>query len=256
MRLQKFLARSGFGGRRACERYISEGRVSVNGVVITEMGVQVDPATDEVAFNGKPVIMQSEDVVIALNKPDGCYTTMRDQAGRRCVADILPMGEYPSLYHIGRLDRDTTGVLLFTTDGSLGNELLHPSRHVSKEYIAQVRGTPTRKDLDVIRSGITIRQGEATHHCAPAQAELLKKLPESIRGQDSCLDPRLPGTSFVRLRIHEGVKHQVKLMLGAVGHPVVNLHRTRFGTVDCGLLRQGEWRILSSEEVDALRGSL
>ncbi|MDO4399320.1 MAG: pseudouridine synthase [Coriobacteriia bacterium] len=256
MRLQKFLARSGFGGRRTCERYIAEGHVSVNGAVVTEMGIQVDPIHDEVLFDGTRVVLEPDNVVIALNKPDGCYTTMRDQVGRECVADLLPMGDYPSLYHIGRLDRDTTGVILFSTDGSLGNELLHPSRHVAKEYIAQVKGTPTQKDLDKLRQGILIRRGENTHQCAPAEAELLKKLPRSIRAEDSCLEVGLPGTSFVRLTIHEGVKHQVKLMLGAIGHPVVHLHRSRFGTVSCGALKQGEWRMLSADEVDGLRSSL
>lgn len=254
MRLQKYLARSGKGGRRRCEQMIADGRVCVNGAIITEMGTQVDPGVDEVLLDGEPVVLPPDEVVVAMNKPVGVYTTMSDQVGRRCVADLLPLDRYPSLYHVGRLDRDTTGILLFATDGELGNRLLHPSGHVVKEYLAQVRGTPTEAELDHIRQGIEIRRGERHHACAPAEAEVLKKLPARYRNQDSCLEPGLPGTSLVRICIHEGVKHQVKLMLGAIGHPVVYLHRAQFGPVSCGQLKQGEWRVLDPEELDALRG--
>ncbi len=252
MRLQKFLARCGAGGRRRCETFIADGRVEVNGAVVTEMGVQVDPCRDVVTLDGTRMALPQEDAVIALNKPAGCYTTMSDQKGRFCVADLLPLDAYPSLYHVGRLDRDTTGVILFTMDGELGNYLLHPSHHVEKEYIAQVRRVPTEEELERIRQGITIRHGERVHHCAPAKAELLRKLPRSLAAQDSCLDPSIPNTSFVRISIHEGINHQVKLMMGAIGHAVVKLHRTRFGSVECGKLPCGEWRELSPEEVAAL----
>ena len=254
MRLQKFLARAGMGGRRHCEQMIADGRVQVNGQIIDVMGVQVNPEVDIVMLDGKRVPPPSDEVVVALNKPAGCYTTMRDQVGRFCVADILPLDRYPSLYHIGRLDRDTTGILLFTTDGMLGNALLHPSKHVTKEYIAQVKGRPTEQELDRIRAGIEIRRGERYHVCAPAEAELLKKLPKRYREQDSCLEPGEPNTSFVRVAIQEGVKHQVKLMLGAIGHPVVYLHRATFGPISCGSMKRGEWRLLSQEEMKRLRG--
>ena len=253
MRLQKFLARAGMGGRRHCEQLIVDGRVQVNGRTIDVMGVQVDPAVDVVLLDGRRVKPPSEEVVIALNKPVGCYTTMRDQVGRFCVADLLPLDSYPSLYHIGRLDRDTTGILLFTTDGMLGNSLLHPSKHVTKEYIAQVKGCPTEKELDRIRAGIEIRRGERYHACAPAKAEILKKLPRAYREQDSCLQLDEPNTAFVRIAIQEGVKHQVKLMLGAIGHPVVRLHRASFGPISCGTLKQGEWRRLDEGEVARLQ---
>ena len=254
MRLQKYLARAGAGGRRRCEQFIADGRVSVNGNVITEMGVQVDPAVDSVALDGIPVMLPPEDTVIALNKPTGCYTTMKDQMGRLCVADLLPMATHPSLYHVGRLDRDTTGILLFATDGELGNQLLHPSHHVDKEYIAQVRGVPSESELDRLRAGIEIRKGERYHACSPAEAELLQKLPKAIRQQDSCLDPSIKGTSFVRIVIHEGINHQVKLMMGAIGHSVLRLHRTQFGPISCSGLKAGEWRELEADEIMHLKG--
>ena len=255
MRLQKYLARAGCGSRRHCEQMIIDGRVEVNGVKIQEMGVQVDPRSDFVSLDGKPVELPVENVVIAMNKPVGCYTTMRDQVGRACVADLLPMDRYPSLYHIGRLDRDTTGVLLFATDGDLGQQLLHPSKHVSKEYLAQVKGQPSETALERIRNGIEIRRGERYHMCAPAEAEVLKTLPKRYLAQDSCLELDKPHTSFVRIVIHEGVKHQVKLMLGEIGHPVVHLHRSQFGPIECGALALGAWRLLSDGEIDRLRAT-
>lgn len=253
MRLQRFLARAGAQGRRKCEEAIAAGRVCVNGQVVTQMGVQVDPTVDVVTLDGRTMALPAEQVVLALNKPAGCFTTMHEQRGRACVADCLPMERYPALYHVGRLDRDTTGILLFATDGDLGNALLHPSRHVDKVYIAQVKGTPTQKDLDVLRRGVTLRNGDHVHRCAPAQADLLKKLPAELRAQDSCLEPGMPGTSFVRIEIHEGIKHQVKLMLAEVGHPVVRLHRAQFGPISCGALKQGEWRLLEPAEVASLQ---
>ena len=252
MRLQKYLARSGCGGRRRCEAFIAEGRVSVNGAIVTEMGTQVDPERDKVALDGVVVTLPDDEVVIALNKPVGCYTTMKDQKGRLCVADLLPMDAHPSLYHIGRLDRDTTGILLFTTDGQLGQRLLHPSKHVDKEYIAQVRGVPSEEGLERLRLGVEIRRGERVHHCAPAHVELFEELPERYRSQDSCLEVGLPHASFVRLRIHEGINHQVKLMMGAIGNPVINLHRTEFGPISCGNLKLGAWRTLSRDEMGLL----
>ena len=253
MRLQKFLARAGVASRRKSEELIAQGRVSVNGWFVTEMGVTVDPACDLVMVDGLPVELATRQVTLLLNKPAGVYSTMREQAGRECVADFLPLGEFPALYHVGRLDRDTTGALLFTTDGELGHALLHPSRHVRKEYLAQVEGTPTERQLDELRRGIRIRSGEDVHRCAPAEVDLLRKLPARYARQDSCLEPGLPGASIVRVCIHEGVKHQVKLMMGAIGHPVLNLHRASFGPIELGELPQGRWRELSPDELASLR---
>ena len=253
MRLQKFLARAGVASRRKCEELIAAGRVAVNGRVVSEMGFKVDPVVDEVTLDGNRVRLEARRATILLNKPPDCYSTMKDQVGRLCVADLLPMREFPGLFHIGRLDRDTTGALLLSTDGELGHALLHPSRHVEKAYLAQVEGTPTQSDLDRLREGIVIRSGDERHSCAPAQADVLAKLPNRYKRQRSCLEPGLPGTSIVRICIHEGVKHQVKLMMGAIGHPVVHLHRAAFGPVELGDLPLGAWRELEEDELAALR---
>ena len=253
MRLQRFLARSGVDSRRKCEAYIADGRVRVNGVVVREMGVQVDPLNDLVECDGVPVVLPHLNTTIALNKPAGIYTTMHEQKGRPCVADFVPVDTYPGLTHIGRLDRDTTGILLFTNDGELCHRLLHPSHHVWKEYYAQVKGHPSERELDRLRAGIHIRKGEREHDCAPAEVSVLSALPQGFRVQETCLEPGRANTSIVCIRIREGVKHQVKLMLGAIGHPVVNLHRTVFGNIACAGIALGQWRELTPDEVEGLR---
>lgn len=252
MRLQKFLARAGVASRRTSEEFIVAGRVRVNGQVVSEMGVQVNPDVDIIEFDGCRVLAPAKHTTIALNKPAGVYSTMSDQKGRLCVADLVPVASYSGLFHVGRLDRDTTGILLFTNDGELGQRLLHPRHHVWKEYYAQVKGKPAEDALDHLRRGITIRQGERIYDCAPAKVELIHSLPEGIKVSETCLEPTRKGTAIVSISIHEGVKHQVKLMLGAIGHPVVNLHRATFGGISCTGLKLGEWRELKPDEVQVL----
>ena len=138
VRLQKFLARAGVASRRASEKLIEAGRISVNGQVVTELGTKVDPEADEVRLDGAPVRKAAEAVTLMLNKPAGYLTSMKDPQGRPCVAQLVPLDEFPALYPLGRLDYDTTGLLLFSTDGELGNAVLHPSHHVDKTYRALV----------------------------------------------------------------------------------------------------------------------
>lgn len=230
-RLQKLLARAGAGSRRACERLIGEGRVTVNGQV-AQLGQKADPASDDVRLDGRPLAFPAERVVIALNKPCGYLSAMSDDRGRRCVAELLPLKEYPSLFHVGRLDADTSGLLLFTTDGELGQALAHPSHEVVKEYVARVRGRVDERALDRLRRGVSLDDGMT----APAEADAL---PEG--------DGRL-----VRLRIHEGRNRQVRRMLEAVGHPVVDLERTAIGAVRVDGLAPGEWRLMDESEVERL----
>lgn len=232
MRLQKYLARCGVASRRACESYIQDGRVSVNGRVVTELGSKVDEAKDEVSVDGELIRLPDDHVTIMLHKPAGYVTTMSDPQGRPTVAELVPLGEYPGLYPVGRLDRDTTGLLLFTTDGELGNALLHPSKHVSKRYIAEVEGHPTKAELSQLERGVVLDDGPT----APAKVELL----HSGKG------------SIVALTIHEGRKRQVKRMLAAVGHPVTKLHRESFGNLSLGGLALGQWRELTPEELSGL----
>lgn len=233
MRLQKYLARAGVASRRASERLIEEGRVSVNGQAVCELGVKVVPGADAVVLDGAPVVLESEHVVLMLNKPAGCLTTMRDDRGRACVAELVPTDRYPGLFAVGRLDFDTTGLLLFTTDGELGHALLHPSHHVDKVYEAVVHGVPDDAALDRLRAGVVLDDGPTQ----PAGVRML-----SARGRRARLE----------ITIHEGRKRQVKRMCEAVGHPVERLSRVAFGPLSLDDLREGAWRTLSPDEVASL----
>ncbi len=247
MRLQRFLARAGAASRRGSERLMTEGRVRVNGVVVTELGSKVDPERDEVTVDGRPVRLEERPVTIVLNKPAGYVTTMSDPQGRRTVAELVPTREHPGLFPVGRLDLDTTGLLLFTTDGDLGQALLHPSRHVEKHYVALVSGTPSEIDLDRLRRGIMLDDGPA----APAKARLVGPDERSFSTVAPYGAGRTGGgepNAVVGLTIHEGRKHQVKKMMLAIGHRVLALHRDAFGPVRLGGVREGEWREVTEAE--------
>lgn len=231
-RLQKILARSGAGSRRGCEKLIEAGRVTVNGQV-AHLGQSADVAVDDVRLDGRRIVLPKERVVIALNKPCGYLSAMSDDRGRRCASELLPMEEYPSLFHVGRLDADTSGLLLFTTDGELGQALSHPSHEVQKEYVARVSGRVDETSLQRLREGVMLDDGLT----APAEAHLL------MDGKEA---------SSVRLRIHEGRNRQVRRMMAAVGHPVLSLERTAIGGVRADGIPQGSWRLLSADEVDRL----
>lgn len=256
MRLNRFLARAGVESRRNCDKLIEAGLISVNGETVSELGLKINPEHDIVTFKGSRVEMPLADVVLMLNKPAGVYTTMSDPQGRPCVADYVPTDRFPGIYHVGRLDRDTTGLLLFTSDGQLGYQLQHPSKHVDKTYIAQVEGTPSATQIRRLRDGIDIKVGGTVKKTAPAAIDVLswKDLQqEGFALRQSCLERNRKKTSFVRVIIHQGMKHQVKLMLGAVGHPVANLHRASFGNLRLGNLALGSWRTLSADEVSQLK---
>lgn len=252
MRLQRFLARAGVASRRGSERLMTAGRVRVNGEVVSELGAKVDPERDVVTVDGVACHIEARPCHLMLYKPAGCLTTMSDPHGRPTVADLVPVAEHPGLYPVGRLDQDTTGLLLFTTSGELGQALLHPSHHVTKHYVALVSGTPDRRDLARLRAGVRLEEGAVS---APAEAELLG--PEdplysvvALRGAG-----RTGGgepNAVVGLTIHEGRKHQVKKMMQAVGHKVLRLHRDAFGPLRLTGLPEGGWRELSDAEASAL----
>lgn len=231
LRLQKFLARSGVASRRGSENLMTAGRVTVNGVVVTELGSRVDPLVDEVAVDGKVVRISDNPVTIMLHKPAGVITTMKAQSDRPIVADLVPTEDYPGLFPIGRLDADTTGLLLFSTDGELGNLLLHPRHHVAKTYLARLKRPLEDDAVQRLRRGVLLDDGPAQ----PADVVLADK-----------------AGKLVRVTIHEGRYHQVKRMFEAVGDPVVSLHRESFGPLRLGKLKPGEWRLLTEAEVDTL----
>lgn len=235
MRLQKFLARAGVASRRGSEGLMTAGRVSVNGRVVTELGNKVDPKVDVVRVDGREVHLEDGSVYLMLYKPKGYLTTMDDPQGRPCVAQLVPTKRYPGLYPVGRLDKDTTGLLLFTTDGDMGQHLLHPKHHVDKTYQAHVDGVPDEVDLARLSGGIMLDDGLT----ARAQVHLVAERPD--------------GSSDIELVIHEGRKRQVKRMCSAVHHPVLDLHRSSFGPLELVDVDEGSWRLLTEDEVSSLR---
>lgn len=235
MRLQKYLARAGVASRRACEAIILAGRVSVNGAVVTELGTKVVPERDTVEVDGKVVLLGDSQVILMLNKPKGYLTSMSDPFSRACVSDLIPTDRYPGIFPVGRLDCNTTGLLLFTTDGELGNKLLHPREHVDKTYHALVAGHVSPDALRQLESGVVLEDGITS----PAKAEVIKKTKKN---------------TWLSLTIHEGRKRQVRRMCEAVGFPVKELQRVSFGPLSLGDLKQGSYRELTAVECRELCG--
>jgi pseudouridine synthase len=236
-RLQKYLASSGVASRRAAEQLISAGRVAVNGQVVTTLGVQVDPAHDRVAVDGRPVQPVATHLYLALNKPVGVVSTTADPWGRSTVLDLVPSIGRP--YPVGRLDADSEGLILLTDDGELANIVMHPRYGCEKEYRVLVRGELSEHLLRQLRDGVTLTDGTTT--TAPARVEVA----ESVGPERRWLD----------ITLREGRKRQVRRMLGVVGLPVERLQRVRIGPVLLGSLPLGASRPLSRSEVAALRAA-
>jgi len=220
--------------RRAADVLIASGAVRVNGRTPPASGLLIDPEADRVTVDGEPIEPVRLHHYLALHKPAGVLVTARDSQGRPTVFDLIRGAGLPRLFAVGRLDGATNGLLLLTDDGELANRLTHPRHKVPKEYLAVVRGAPGEGDLRKLREGVLLDDGRTL----PAEVELV----------DSA-----NGTSRLRLVIREGRNRQVRRMLEAVGHPVLELTRTAFGTVRLGRLRPGGWRRLSQAEVAALR---
>ena len=227
-RLQRALARAGFGSRRTCEELIARGGVRVNGKVAT-LGDKVDPERDRVTLDGAAVNLDPGVRYLKLNKPAGVLTTMRDQHGRADIRAFLPE-DGPRVFPVGRLDRDTEGLLLLTNDGELANRLLHPSFGIEKEYLAVVEGVPTPAQLRLVRSGIELDDGFARAR--------------SVRSVDA-----RGGLGQVSLVMTEGRKREVRRLMAAAGLPVRRLVRVRVGPIRLGKLRPGEVRELTIEEL-------
>jgi 23S rRNA pseudouridine2605 synthase len=225
-RLQKVLARLGFGSRRACEELIESGSVTVNGEVAV-LGRRVDLEHDKVEVEGVPVGIRPDLAYYLLNKPAGVVTTAADPQGRPTVVALVPAE--PRVFPVGRLDADTEGLLLLTNDGDLAHRLTHPSFGVEKEYLAEVEGTPSPAALRRLRQGVELEDGTT----APAKVAAV-------------------GEHGLRITIHEGRKRQVRRMCEAVGHPVRRLVRTRIGPLSERRLKPGEWRPLTVPEVRSL----
>ncbi len=232
IRLQKVLAAAGVGSRRACEELIEAGRVSVDGRVVREQGMRVDPATAAIHVDGSRIAAAAGHIVLALNKPEGVVTTMSDEQGRPCVGDMVS-DRVERLFHVGRLDTDTEGLLLLTNDGELGQRLAHPSHAVPKTYLAQVTGVIPRDLGKRMREGIDLDDGPATV--------------DRFRVVESA-----GSRVLVEVILHEGRKHIVRRMFDAVGLPVERLVRVRIGPIAIGDLRVGRTRVLGAAEVASL----
>lgn len=229
-RLQRSLARAGFGSRRACEEVIAAGRVEINGRVAT-LGDRLDPAVDEVRVDGSKVNVNPELRTFALHKPRGVTTTMRDPHAERDLTGFLPKGV--RVFPVGRLDRDTEGLLLLTNDGSLAHRLTHPRYAIEKEYLAEVGRAPSQRQLARLRRGVELDDGTA-------------------RAVDARSAGAARGRGGVRLVMIEGRKREVRRMLDAVELPVRRLVRVRVGPIRLGKLGPGEVRELGPEDVRAL----
>lgn len=242
-RLQKLLARAGHGSRRSAEALIKAGRVAVNGQVVTELGVRADPQTDAITVDGVALETDAAHVYIAMHKPSGYVTTSRDTHGRRTVMDLLPTDLPPHVFPVGRLDMDTEGLLIFTSDGELAHRLAHPRYRIEKEYYALVKGSPDDAAMQRLRDGVPIEN----YVTAPAEVERAAAPPGHHAGDDA---------AWLRLVIHEGRKRQVRLMCATVGHPVIALVRTRVAGVVLGRLERGRTRALDPHELASLRASV
>ncbi len=240
-RLQKVLAHAGVGSRRRCEGYVLQGRVRVNGQVVTELGTRVDPGLDRITFDGNPVQVEQERLYYALYKPVGYISTADDPHGRPVVVDLVPTEA--RVYPVGRLDMDSEGLLLLTNDGQLTHRLTHPRYEHEKEYLVLARGRLSSSELARLAEGIRLRKTR------PARARISQPEPQwRWRGQDV---PR--GCQWLRMILHEGRNRQIRRMLDAVGHPVERLVRVRMATLRLGGLRSGEGRWLDEKEVKELR---
>lgn len=232
IRLQKVLASAGLGSRRKCEEFIIAGRVTVNGEVVDELGSRVNPDVDLIHVDGVRIAQASGQIVVALNKPRGVVTSMQDDQGRECVGDLV--AEYPErLFHVGRLDADTEGLLLLTNDGELSQRLSHPSHGIVKTYFARVSGKMTKEQIAQIKAGVVIEGNP-------------------VAVTDCLLLDTNSNMSVVEISIHEGRNRILRKLFDELGHPVIDLVRTQIGPVKLGNLRSGHLRELTNKELGNL----
>lgn len=233
MRLQKYIALCGVTSRRKAEKLILEGKVKVNDKVVNELGTVIDIDKDKVKVNDKLIKPERNKVYIMLNKPIGYVTTLKDEQNRKIVTDLIE-GVKERIYPVGRLDADTTGLLLLTNDGDITYKLTHPSNEVPKRYIAIVEGVPNKLELERFRKGLKI-DGRYT---SKAKIKIIRRYED-----ESILD----------ITIHEGRNRQVKKMCEAINHPVKKLNRIAIGELELGGLNLGEWRYLEDDEIEYLK---
>jgi 23S rRNA pseudouridine2605 synthase len=232
IRLQKVLAAAGVGSRRSCEELIEQGRVAVNGIKVNEQGRRVNPAVDLITVDGDPIAAAAGFIVIALNKPSGVVTTMKREDDRPTVADYVA-NRSDRLFHVGRLDADTEGLILLTNDGNLAHGLTHPSSEVNKIYLARIKGSVTKAEINVLTTGVELSDG------------LAKADTVSIVGAT-------PGETAIEISLHEGRNRIIRRMCEHIGHEVIQLVRVQFGPIRLGDMKLGKTRVLNHTEVGSL----
>ena len=231
-RLQKVISHAGIASRREAEQLITEGRVAVNGAVVTQLGTKVDPARDKVKVDGKLLKSFPGKVYIVLNKPAGYVSTLKDPQERPVVMDLLDKVN-TRVFPVGRLDYDAEGLLLLTNDGELAHKLQHPRYRIVRTYEVKVKDIPTSQELSSLRNGVQLEDGVAL----PAKAAFLKKTAKNC---------------WLKMTLYEGRNRQVKRMCAAVGHNVLKLKRVRLGSLGLGSLSKGQYRHLAKDEVKKL----
>ncbi len=232
-RLQKIMARAGIASRRKAEVLITEGRVFVNGVPVTELGARADAATDKIEVDGNVITSRGPRVYILLYKPTGTISAVSDPEGRPVVVDLIT-GVKQRIFPVGRLDYDAEGVLLLTNDGELTNKLIHPRARISKTYLVKVKGKPDQDAIRRLAEGVYLEDGRTL----PARAKFVKAALEN---------------SWIELTVTEGRNHLVKRMCLKIGHPVAKIRRTDFAGIKLGALKPGEFRVLTKAEVEELK---
>ncbi|CUU06694.1 ribosomal large subunit pseudouridine synthase B [Candidatus Kryptobacter tengchongensis] len=231
IRLNKYLAMCGIASRRKADELIQQGRVAVNGEVITQLGIKIDPRKDKVTVDGKPVKPEEKFVYIVLNKPKDCITTVKDEKGRRTVLDLVKVKQ--RIFPVGRLDRNTTGVLLLTNDGELAYRLMHPKFKIEKAYKVEIDKPIKPEDIEKLKRGIML-DGRKTEACD------IYILPDSDRKE-------------LGITIHEGRYRQIRRMFERLGYKVRKLHRVSFGGITVSGMKRGEWRYLTEKEIRKLK---
>lgn len=231
VRLQKAMAHAGVASRRVCEELITKGRVKVNGKVVTELGSRINPAVDQVTVNGTPIQFDTSRVYLALNKPLGVVSSMNDEQGRPDLRQFVQ--DYDRVFNVGRLDAETTGLILMTNDGDLAHKLAHPKFGVTKTYVARVKGIVTPGTIQQLLDGVELEDG-------PISADKAHVI--DVKGEET----------LVEVVLHSGRNRVVRRMFDEVGHPVRALVRKQFGPIHLGTLRPGDIRRLSKLEVGAL----
>ncbi|MBS5948990.1 MAG: rRNA pseudouridine synthase [Clostridium sp.] len=231
-RLQKYMARCGVASRRKCEEIILSGEVRINDNIVSELGVKINPEKDKVTYKGNIIKPEEKKLYIMLNKPEGYITSVKDEKGRKTILDLVKVEE--RIYPIGRLDYDSSGLILLTNDGDIYNKIIHPRVNIGKKYIATCRGEFSKEEIKRFENGIDI----GGYITAEAKMTLL-----DIEKKNNLVN------SVVEIIIHEGKNRQIRRMCEALGHEVLSLKRVEVGSIKLGYLKKGQWRNLTDEEL-------